>query len=1205
MSRQFVMDNESSGYKQTSKRKMSFDERIDASVEQLKRIEGAEEWAKALLKTLEDLNKQGCNPQRLLKYAISAKSKSFFEEGILQETSENLTWAVYDSLKRAGASTSNHLILFKFLSGQNFGSPTKHNKSLLDKVVTQCCLPALGKYPGQDRFILLLLHKICFKLPDDIKDMRSQIVNSAVNGVFLYFSLLLEQPSRRSNTEFLKVYNDMLRLADSFPKELLELKAVKTAKYVTEETFGHLDCLIEICILNLCFGAGGALDDLVFSPNSPNLTKLLKQPEFTARVEQISRLEKPTPEWQKSATQTQSSCVSTSETQMDHSNTEVVEQTEKLKITSAKCIATLLRVIPKLFIDHKLWSRILPTTSLALPKRELFPRIAFNPTIVQTLVSSWPSKQAAGWNIQLALPLLVKTSLRMRENIDRSLEEENLVVLTNLKTKLLADLRAKDSQLSLVYFWLTERSPKVKNACLECIGLFLAHQPMENYFLKIEAKSRAAQKAPTSQNTAIAKGLRSLGQLLYLELMLDIPSDNSLDTVVQSTNFHCLQRLQRIFSLGEDLGLDQTSWKTLIELYLVPTVLLYTPESVVTSYSQFEGALLTIETLIRKDQNILAPAIKTLLSKNLVRQLVSALCVADSSEQVWEDRIGLLIGFASVLYSGNPRLLLDELEVFQGAVVDILSRSNFENSKTQVVRMLVGMVDSLGTLATTRDSAPSKKRSGSIHVISNIETEPEAESSPKSKPRSKSPTGPNPLSLDQPTKSETIQIKEFLGRVLQTLLKSFSSRGKLSENLEYVLVDFVTKLSPSELSFLLGGLKSTEQAVRLLLEHCSRDRCILRLLEYGLIWPYQSVQSKGYFFRKLFDSVSNGPTTSDKMCSLSRILWGLREQIGNAGFEVVEFFFKSALYSLGSNKRKILSNAIRMVGLLLSNLPDTILFKLWAAEQTGSGHDALQSILVEFGRLLKHESPKFAWNVSCALGTILKRFKFFLETPPTQTYLQRLHQGLQEMLPQVARNYIQSGNVKLKLHSLSLLAETPGALDCLELSVLVECIQFTRDLNEDKWIDTVSPEYSDVKFLQQLKSRSTDLVVDLLPVLEVRGALWTDYQPAVGCFTAILAQLKQELIHGCKVALEDVDEDTGKLIPKAKIVVQAPTTATSRWLGAVMFLYKKVQKFSGLGLPLFELDLMRRLVKGQKQTPAGLELDNVFVGDRVGWDDQQ
>src|SRR3990167_5077065 len=766
MSRKFEHEYDSSAYKTTPKRKMSFDERIDSSIEHLKKAEQPEDWARLLHKSIEEILKQNGNPQRLVKYAISAKSKSFFEDSISQETSESLIWVVSDAIKKGGVSTSNQFMLFKFLSGQNYGTPAHHNRTLLEKLITTVCLPALGRFPSQDRFILLLLHKILFKLTDEVKSLRPQITHSTVNGVLLYFSLLLEQPSRRGNSEYLKVYNDYLRIAELFPRELLDLKAIKTTKYVTEETYGHLDCLIEVCVLNMSLGSGSALEEMIWSPNYPSLSKLLKQPEFTARVEQISRMEKPTSSWMHSASQTQSSCVSTSETQMDTQNTEAVEQAEKLKITSARFISTMLRNIPKLFIDHKLWSRILPTVNLVLPKKELLPKMVFTADLVQNIYSKWRHIPVTDATIQLALPLLGRISQRIHSSMDRSLEEQNLVTLTNLKTKLLADLRAKDSQLSLVYFWLTERNPKVRDACLECIGLFLAHQPIENYFLKIEAKSKAAQKAPTAQSTAIAKGLRSLGQLLYLELMLDQLIVSSKEESPGELHIHCLQRLQKLFSLGEDLGLDPMYRKTLIELYLVPTVLLYSPNGSHAAYSQFEGALLTLETFIRKDPSIVTGALKEMLSMNLNSQLTSCLSTSEAQTAFTEDRIGLIVGFARILYAGDHSLLLRQLQPFQDSLVAIVGKAQFENAKSQATRVLTSLMDSMVDCSTLV-SKEKWSRSSSVCVMKDRKAQ-DTDLIPNRKPRSISPNTETNTGGATSREVINLKIKRFVGVVLQT-----------------------------------------------------------------------------------------------------------------------------------------------------------------------------------------------------------------------------------------------------------------------------------------------------------------------------------------------------------------------------------------------------------------------------------------------------
>lgn len=413
---------------------------------------------------------------RLLKQVMTAKSKSTFEEIQNEETSESLCWCVMDFLNEKTLNTNN-TILFKFLYGQNILNVK--SRSLIKKIVEKC-LGCAGRFLTQDKFVFGILHKFLLNRPEEIKNSRLEITDKVLSLTFLYFTFL-QNKYQRSSPDFLRTYADLLKLYQHFTKEILELKTAsldKKQKFVAEETFEYLSCLVELCKLNMFVGSQYA-ESNVFGGQRKIIMKLLTHAEVKERIDSFNFKEftEKDPEIKDpaflSASENLSSCYSTSESQSDKLRPgQEAEGIDKIKINSSKIISILLRGFPKIFIDNKLWTHILPAATINLTKfglnpKQIVPQLFFNSNFVSSLQENY--KVFVNWQINNGVEAdSLDTTIQISKFITNKRSKgfsstDNLAMITNAKMKILNELRAKGRlkitrQLLLFALFLFDRN---------------------------------------------------------------------------------------------------------------------------------------------------------------------------------------------------------------------------------------------------------------------------------------------------------------------------------------------------------------------------------------------------------------------------------------------------------------------------------------------------------------------------------------------------------------------------------------------------------------------------------------------------------------------------------------------------------------------------------------------------------------------------
>ena len=93
------------------------------------------------------------------------------------------------------------------------------------------------------------------------------------------------------------------------------------------------------------------------------------------------------------------------------------------------------------------------------------------------------------------------------------------------------------------------------------------------------------------------------------------------------------------------------------------------------------------------------------------------------------------------------------------------------------------------------------------------------------------------------------------------------------------------------------------------------------MIEYYLgqnCFPKATVEK---LIKDLFDLIDiNGSLSAEKVCVLSRVMASIRKSLSKLDQDVQKQFYETTIYFLESDKKKITSNAIRMAGILLSEL---------------------------------------------------------------------------------------------------------------------------------------------------------------------------------------------------------------------------------------------------------------------------------------------
>ena len=735
-----------------------------------------------------------------------------------------------------------------------------------------------------------------------------------------------------------------------------------------------------------------------------------------------------------------------------------------------------------------------------------------------------------------------------------------------------------------MFFYLVEESAAVKESYLETISLFLSHQPIDNYLMKIEAKSKAGQKSVGTAGSAIAKSLKSTFYLAFLEIML---SEDKGKSVI-------LKHIQRLFEFVEEMGIEKQYIRTLIDLYLLPNAV--NMKSI--DFETFEGSVITLETLIRLNKAYIAPATITLISKVLIDNFNFILKHLDTLPSA-ESYIGLLLGVFTVVFPKNTPLFLCFKDFLLSSFESILPNPALNERKNQILEFLIELVSQI------QASIAAQKCTGlKTYELYNRLYDAKQPVLRCTRPRS------NSLDKNAQTArgqvSTTVQQLQASRQLFSVILDSFVKGEARSDHIENSLIALVEKLGPAEFLISLANYSKSfdgrvlSRVLEQINDSLTKEKNQLSFIEIVLTNPSLSSDHKSAFFARLFASLDMRSLATDKICALSRILFSIRYDLRAIDAETISTIYNISLKALKSEKRKVVSNGIRMLGLLLNNLPEDSLFDLledsagFGLKQTG-----LEYIVEQFRYYLRHEFAKYAWNVTFCLAQVFLRFDVF---GPTLKPAQKLRAGKQSlvkrakaMLPLIVENFIESTNVKLKLHSLSIICSA-GVLRELTQEECLDTIKFVVELNSGSWSQKASPEYSDIKFLNQLKSNSIDLSIDFIKLFDELDYGSDHFIPVMTLFDQIIGRMRDELLaHG--VDLERVDEDTGKLIQNPVLTFPAQASVM-RIFDCFTIMKRKLQKYDDLCLSLFRFEKMNKIVDFQLKDGT-VTLENVFVETRV------
>ena len=148
------------------------------------------------------------------------------------------------------------------------------------------------------------------------------------------------------------------------------------------------------------------------------------------------------------------------------------------------------------------------------------------------------------------------------------------------------------------------------------------------------------------------------------------------------------------------------------------------------------------------------------------------------------------------------------------------------------------------------------------------------------------------------------------------------------------------------------------------------------MIEYYLgqnCFPKATVEK---LIKDLFDLIDiNGSLSAEKVCVLSRVMASIRKSLSKLDQDVQKQFYETTIYFLESDKKKITSNAIRMAGILLSELEiPQLRLLMWSSKNPFGG---LDKVMKHYKAYLNHEFAKYGWIVTCSLAMIASKFKAF------------------------------------------------------------------------------------------------------------------------------------------------------------------------------------------------------------------------------------
>lgn len=725
-----------------------------------------------------------------------------------------------------------------------------------------------------------------------------------------------------------------------------------------------------------------------------------------------------------------------------------------------------------------------------------------------------------------------------------------------------------------------ETSEAVKESYLEVVNLFLSHGPLENYIMKIDAKSKAAQKTLTaSVGNPIQKSLKTVFTLVFIETML----------ATDRSSVSLLLKSQQLLQFADDLAVDKSMISSLVKKFITPVIL----NRSAVDFQMFEAAVISFETLIKQRVKYVTDQNNAMIVDSLIAAFESILQSSDPTPN--ESYAGLLIGTLPVIYPTNLDILVLHRYRLMTLIDSLMSAGICVDRRSMILTLWSNLVKQLRSMrmymtckqlvSTTDNLTPqqvSPLKKYSINLAGPMHASDDSSVSHR-------PSDPDLQGV----------ITRISVDIFKVIYRHFASDHQLMDN---SMVEALGGLSAYEFTYYLEHVDGMNYArsVATVYDKLTKDKHRQTYCE-KVLTSVMDLQIKLRFIDDYLTMIGSSAITSDKTCSLARVIDSNKVQLTNIGQERLNRLVQLVLECLASDKKKIVSNAIRMAGIVVSNLSIDDIDALRSKVKQGK-QDCIDFIMKQITKHLTSDFMKYPRNATYAFKWIATKFDVFnqSEIQVRSESQKMLVRQCEESLPKVVDNFINSNNVKLRLISLSVI-ENKQAIVMIEPGRLLDIAVSIQKILTGQWMQQTIPEYSDAKHLEALKIQSADYLVTLTIRFDELSIDDSDfYSPALACFDSIVESLKTSIVEQ-GVPLENVDDETGKLSLNPQLLIRT-TPQISKAMDCLALARRKLQKFDDLCLSLLRYEKMNKLLDSKTSDGEFLKIDNVFVDLRVTTD---
>lgn len=734
---------------------------------------------------------------------------------------------------------------------------------------------------------------------------------------------------------------------------------------------------------------------------------------------------------------------------------------------------------------------------------------------------------------------------------------------------------------------MIETSQAVKESYLENLHLFLSHEPLDNYVLKIEAKSKAAQRAmAVTPGNPIEKSLKSTLYLILLEILMAVDGSGTV----------LLKYTQKLFNFLEEMAIDKGFIDLLVKDFLYPVISNRRAVDITT----FESAVMTFETLVGHQSSALQPQVIDACIGSLIHNLSLEITKENKSLLRLEEEernIGLLLSSLPLIFPHHPELLMVHANNLVLVFESLFALEIADDRKYMVIHLWFNVCCQARQLRNSMQigrsfNLPEQSRSGL-----SLETKPFQDDS----------SVRNFCSAVNEDKTSTRILKfltEFSEKLFALISGSFISKSVRNENFENCYIDSINNLTSFECGFFINHLEASLQKgpstiVHKLLGVPKKDKNILKLTEKFLISKGLSLPTKELLYEKFFRLIGESSINNEKACSLSRVIDLNRNELSLLSEEQQKSILALTMKCFISDKKKIVSNAIRMVGILLSSLSLDQIEAVTQAIPKVEGKASFDFLMVQLTKFLASDFQKYSRNATYAFSWIISKFEIIMQISGQQSLKpieKKLVDYAKKAIPLIVNNFIGNTSVKLKVHSLQLI-KSDSVLPLVEPEQILSIENFIVQLNTGSWTQMASPEFADIKHLQDLKNASIEMMLKLLAYFDKNNIEDSEfYAPILSCFDFIVLKLREAILE-TGTTLEDIDEVTGKLINKPSLYLPL-TKEIKNIIDSLKVAKRKLQKFDDLCLSLSRFDKMNKILESEVQGDL-MKIENVFVEVRV------